>query len=118
MEAISQRITELRKSVGLTQNKVAKLLGLPQGSVNRYEHNQSNPTPETLLWYADYFDVSMDYIYGRTDDPHGASFDNHPKYDPEMVKFVDMCFDPKSNANKRLRKMLLDMLLEGSEQNE
>ena len=36
MEAISQRITELRKSVGLTQNKIAKLLGLPQGSINRY----------------------------------------------------------------------------------
>ncbi len=66
-----------------------------------------------LLWYADYFDVSLDYIYRRTDNSQGKLYGYKPKIeqtDPEMAKFEEMCFDPKSPMNDRLKKTLLDLL--------
>lgn len=67
---------------------------------------------------ADYYDVSLDYIYGRTDNPQGRYYENKPKIEkayPEMEKFVEMCFDPDSPMNERLKETLLQMLKEGQE---
>ena len=61
MKIIGERLKQLREEAGFSQNKLAKLIGIQQSSLNRYESGFSNPTPETLLWFADYFDVSMDY---------------------------------------------------------
>jgi len=115
LEIVSKRLKALRENAGISQNKLGKLVGLPQSSINRYEQGQSSPSAKTFRWYADYFDVSMDYIYGRTDDPHGAYYEYKPnfrKIDPEMAKFVEMCFDPGSRMNERLKETLLQMLAE------
>ena len=85
---------------------------------NRYELNQASPTFETLTRYADYFDVSMDYIFGRTDNPQGKLYEYKPKIqqnDPQMQKFVEMCFDPASPMNARLKETLLQMLGEAKQ---
>ena len=112
MEIIAKRLKALRESVGLSQNKLGKLLGLQQASINRYEHEQATPTPKVFLMYADYFDVSLDYIFGRTDNPHGAFYDDRPAVSPEMAKFIEMCFDPKTKANALLKDSLIRMLAE------
>lgn len=116
MKEVAERIRELRESVRLSQVKMGEIVGVKQSSLNRYELNQSSPTLETLLRYADYFDVSLDYIFGRTDNPQGKLYECKTKFeesDPEMEKFVEMCFDPKSPMNDRLKKTLLVMLREG-----
>ena len=118
MEVVSKRLKILREGVGLSQSKLGKLVGLPQSSINRYEQGQSTPSAKTFRWYADYFDVSLDYIFGRTDDPHGANYDCKPKINPEMEKFVEMCFEPGSQMNKRLKETLVAMLSEGREESE
>ena len=113
MNVIGERLRHLRESMKLSQIKIAGLIGTTQASINRYEGGPSTPPPKVLLWYADYFDVSMDYIYGRTNQPQGKLYEYQPKIeqtDPEMAKFVEMCFDPKSPMNDRLKKTLLDLL--------
>lgn len=122
MEIISKRLRELREGISLSQNKIAKKIGINQTSVFRYENDVADPSAKTLLWYADYFDVSLDYIFGRTDSPQGKLFEFKPKLIEEMVdkdknlkEFVDMCFDPKSSMNKRLKNALLQILSEKKE---
>ena len=118
MNIIGNRIKSLRESVGLSQSRIAGIIGTTQASINRYEQSQSNVPPEKLLWYADYFDVSLDYIFGRTDDPQGKLYDHHPKIEqdiPELERFVEMCFDPASPMNERLKETLLRMLKEMQE---
>ena len=113
MEIVSQRIRALRESVGLSQAKIAQLLDSKQPNINRFEHNQSEPPLALLCRYADFFDVSLDYILGRTDQPQGKLYEYKPKIeqtDPEMKKFVQMCFDPKSPMSERLKETLLQML--------
>ena len=66
MEQIGKRLRALREGVRLTQVQMAQILGVQQSRINRYETGQSTPAPEIFLKYADYFDVSMDYLYCRT----------------------------------------------------
>ena len=113
LKEVSERLRSLRESVKLSQVKMAEIVGVKQSSLNRYELNQASPTFETLTRYADYFDVSMDYIFGRTDNPQGKLYEYKPKIqqnDPQMQKFVEMCFDPTSPMNARLKEALLQML--------
>ena len=112
VQILGERLRILREEAGFSQNKLAKLIGIQQSSLNRYESGFSNPTLETLLWFADYFDVSMDYIYGRTDKPQGKTYKYKPRLDPDMAKFVEMCFEPGTRANKELKASILKMVSE------
>ena len=113
MKELGERLRILRESVKLSQVKMADLLGVKQSSINRYENGQATPTVELLRKYADYFDVSMDYIFARCDDPHGKLYEANPPVDannPELRKFVEMCFDPESPMNEKLKEAMLKML--------
>ena len=118
LKEVAEKLRSLRESVKLSQVKMAEIVGVKQSSLNRYELNQASPTFETLTRYADYFDVSMDYIFGRTDNPQGKLYEYKPKIqqnDPQMQKFVEMCFDPTSPMNARLKETLLQMLGEAKQ---
>jgi transcriptional regulator with XRE-family HTH domain len=115
---IGERLRGLREGVMLSQTKVARLVGATQSSINRYENNVANPTIKVLLWYADYFDVSLDYILGRTEKPEGKLYNYLPKIEnnDEMRMFIEMCFDPKSPMSTKLKDTLLQMMNGGSEE--
>ena len=66
MQVTAARLLELRKNIGFTQVKMAKTLGISQSSLNRYEHDNALIPDTVFLVYADYFDVSLDYIFGWT----------------------------------------------------
>ena len=86
---------------------------ITQSSINRYENGQATPTVELLRKYADYFDVSMDYIFARCDEPQGKLYQAKPPVgegNPELAQFVEMCFDPSSPMNDKLKKTLIQML--------
>ncbi|MCI5705333.1 MAG: helix-turn-helix domain-containing protein [Pseudoflavonifractor sp.] len=117
MQEIAQRLKSLRESVNLSQAKLAALMGATQASVNRYENGQSSPPLKILRWYADFFDVSMDYIFARTEQPEGKLYEHKPKVleaitqdNRELRRFVDMCFDPTSPVSEKLREVLTKAL--------
>jgi transcriptional regulator with XRE-family HTH domain len=115
MKILSQRLRGLREGIKIPQMKLAELIGTTQAAINRYENDKATPPPETILWYADYFDVSLDYIFGRTDKPQGTTYECQTKFvqsSVEMKQFVEMCFDPRSPMNDRLKQTLLEMLSE------
>lgn len=64
-----QRIRDLREDHDLTQKEVAGLLGIQQTVYSRYERGFQNIPLEHLLFLADYYQVSTDYILGRTNNP-------------------------------------------------
>ena len=119
MQKVAQRLKSLRESVGLSQAKLAALMGATQASVNRYENGQSSPPLKILRWYADFFDVSLDYIFARTEQPEGKLYEHKPKVveaitqdNKELRQFVDMCFDPTSPVSEKLRETLTKLLEE------
>ncbi len=62
------RLKELRKSKNISQLKLAMDLGINQNTVSRYETGEREADYKTLIALADYFNVSIDYLLGRTDD--------------------------------------------------
>ena len=119
MQEVAQRLKSLRESVGLSHAKLAALMGATQASVNRYENGQSSPPLKILRWYADFFDVSLDYIFARTEQPEGKLYEHKPKVveaitqdNKELRQFVDMCFDPTSPVSEKLRETLTKLLEE------
>ena len=64
----SDRLRELRADRSLTQKDVYTAIGVSPIVYQRYEYGRS-PSFEKLLALADYFDVSLDYLVGRSDDP-------------------------------------------------
>lgn len=67
MEIFAERIRELRLERGLTQEEVGEIIGVKRYSVYSYEKGRACPEMKGLVALADYFDVSMDYLAGRTD---------------------------------------------------
>ncbi len=63
------RLKSLRIKRGISQLKLAMDLNMNQNSISRYENEQRQADYETLIRFADYFDVSIDYLLERTDNP-------------------------------------------------
>ena len=65
-----QRLKDLREDRDMKQADVAKLLGIQQTVYSRYERGFQNVPIEHLLKLADFYNVSTDYILGRTNNPN------------------------------------------------
>ena len=63
------RLMELRKARGISQLKLAMDLSTNQNTISRYETGEREPGIVELIALADYFDVSVDYLLERTDNP-------------------------------------------------
>ena len=91
-ETIANRLKEIRIKNYLSQADVAKELNMTQAAIARYETGTNTPSVEVLTWYANRFNVSLDYLFGRSDNPKGSA-----NYD-----FAT----PGTDANKLLKEVV------------
>lgn len=66
MKIYSERIKQLRKERGLSQDQLAKILGVSRSTVGMYETGKREPDFESCEAIADFFNVDMDYLIGRS----------------------------------------------------
>lgn len=64
---IGERLKQLRKEHKLTQTDLGNKINVTKVSISGYENGNRSPDTETLTRLADYFDVSTDYLLGRSD---------------------------------------------------
>lgn len=62
-----KRMRELRKKRGLSQDRLANEMSINIKTLRRYEVGENNPRVAILIALADYFNVSIDYLVGRSD---------------------------------------------------
>ncbi|MCI5529361.1 MAG: helix-turn-helix domain-containing protein [Blautia sp.] len=62
-----QRIQDLRNDADLSQKQISEILHISQRSYSHYETGSRNIPIEMLIRLADYYDISLDYLVGRTD---------------------------------------------------
>ena len=67
MPKFSARLKELRKEKGVTQKEMAELFGYTEAHYQQIEYGHINIPALTLEFLADYFEVSTDYLLGRTE---------------------------------------------------
>lgn len=63
------KLRKIRKEKGISQLKLALDLNMSQNTISRYETGEREPGINELIKLADYFDVSVDYLLGRTENP-------------------------------------------------
>ena len=115
MNNIGQRMKELREANHLSQSEIAKICDSSQASVAKTENGKIAPSLKLLLNMAEYFDISMDYLCCRTDQPQGKLFECKPRLNvasEDMKQFIEMCFDPSSPFNGKLKETLFKMMEE------
>ncbi|WP_206832130.1 helix-turn-helix domain-containing protein [Alicyclobacillus fructus] len=69
MTIFSERLRMLRRQNGLTQLELATAVQLSERVIRYYESGEREPVVSQLIALADFFNVSLDYLVGRTDDP-------------------------------------------------
>lgn len=69
MISFGQHLRNIRQSHNYTQKHIAEAIKITERNYQRYETDNQRPSFDMLIALADYFDVSLDYLVGRSDDP-------------------------------------------------
>lgn len=94
---IGERLYDLRKDRGLSQDELGEILNINKHSISSYERGRSEPPDEIKIILAEFFHVSVDYLLGVTDIPNAYSKEFHmvklPKNFPaceeaELKKYI------------------------------
>ena len=69
MSSFPERLKSLRTSKKVTQKTMAEYLSMGEQAYQKYEYGKREPNHETTIRLADFFNVSLDYLMGRSDNP-------------------------------------------------
>ena len=83
-----KNLKKLRQESGVSQQRLADVILVSQQSVNKYENKDVEPDVSTLIKIAEYFDVSLDYLVGRTELREMADKDRMSDLSPDETKLV------------------------------
>ena len=96
----------IRNNRGISQQTLANTIGTTQQSINMYENHKIEPDINTLISLADYFDVTVDYLIGRTDENNQPLSDSNSilsKYS-KLNKSEKICIDTLIDTYINLKK--------------
>lgn len=110
-----KNLKQIREAHGLSQQKFADLFNLSQQSVYKYENNISEPSLQTLIEISDYFNTSVDYLIGHTDNPRPPETRFEESLTYEEKDLVQQ-YRRLSTYYKSLVRMLIDTHLKELQQ--
>jgi len=93
--SLGKTLASLRKEIKLTQQQLASALEITRGALSMYELDKREPDNNTLIKISDYFDVSTDYLLGKTEtknicaekpSPYTTSLEGLDKEDITLVE--------------------------------
>ena len=114
-QTVGARLKDLRESAKLSQVEMAEIFHVSQTAITQFERGKALPRLPFLIAIADYFDISLDYLCCRTDQPQGKQYECKAKGENlEMREFLEMCFDPRSPISAKLKESLMELWEEKS----
>lgn len=107
MIMFSKRLKYLRTNKGLSQQKIADYIGITRQGYGKYEDGTSEPDQKTLVKLASYFDVTTDYLLGKSHEPHLTEKEAFEafKNDPTLERWYKELPKSKEEDLQRLRKI-------------
>lgn len=110
------RLRFLRNEKGESLEKIAKFLNVTIQTISNYETEKRDMTPDTILKLSEYFEVSTDYLLGKSD------IRNPEKKDNDLLDLASMGFNadnytPPSSTQKEQIKGLLEVVLKDNKKN-
>lgn len=102
-----QRLRDLKEDADLTQKQVAQLIGVSINHYGKYERGETDIPFEKAIILAEYYNVSLDYIAGRTNYKQGI---NNPSLTEDELKVLET-YRKLTERNKGKHEILLQQLL-------
>jgi HTH-type transcriptional regulator, competence development regulator len=81
-----KRLRFLRKNRNMTQKDLADVFNLSESTIGMYERDEREPSFEFVRHLADFFNVTTDYLLGRTDLPHGYTTETKTEEENTLAK--------------------------------
>lgn len=78
VQMLPEKLKALRNEMGISQASLADTLGLSQQAIGKWETGNSEPDTDMLIKLASLFNVSVDYLLGRTEDRNPIKEDDMP----------------------------------------
>lgn len=103
-----QRLKDLKEDADLTQKQVADIIGVSVNHYGKYERGETDVPFEKAIVLAEYYDVSLDYLAGRTNHKYGKS---HSKLTEEQTHLIDT-YSLLSEKNKGKLELFAEQLIE------
>ena len=108
MADFSRVLRMLRTNTGLSQQALADKLGLSKSAVNMYERGEREPSFEVLEIIADFFNVDIDYLLGRTDKttllPESSYYFNEDARELAEFMFKNPEYKVLFDASRKIKK--------------
>lgn len=104
MASFGELLKELREDKKISQKELAKKIYVTVGTISNYENNQHYPDIEKLIMLADYFNVSTDYLLGRSISPYSP--DIFQKQIMPNVSFASIIDDFQKLSLKQKQALL------------
>lgn len=98
MIAFSESLKRFRKEHNLTQKQIADAIGIQKNAYQSYEYGKSLPSINVVARIADAYDVSVDYLLGRTDNPNLHVFGTEPEKSDDLIDKVILMSRTDHNA--------------------
>ncbi len=96
-----KRLKKLREEKGISQEELGKIIGQKKSNISKYENDKLQPSIETIDTIANYFGVTVDYLFGRSDDPKLPQIT-----DPAMLKEIEEAKKMMEEASDRLLRLM------------
>ncbi|MDQ6418704.1 helix-turn-helix transcriptional regulator [Paenibacillus sp. LHD-117] len=96
---IGNRMRELRKNKKLSQEELGEKLGVGKTTISQYESETRKPDSDMLLRISKFFEVSVDFLLGRTNDPQIKPKDDQPEHDYHFFDAHGVQFIARSKEN-------------------
>lgn len=85
-----KNLKNLRKELGISQMQIADKLHISQQTYSDYENCKTEPTSETLIQIADFFEVTVDELLGRETQKNLLAYDNHEITDKQTLDIMKL----------------------------
>lgn len=106
----TKRLKELRKEANLTQKQVAEHFNISQSAYAQWETGKLNPKKETIQMFADFFNVSTDYLLGKTDIKNSSDIDEDA-LEQSLKKSIGFNGKPATDEEiENMKNALIDYL--------
>lgn len=96
-----ERLKQLRNNKGLSQKELTDRLNLNRSTYARYETSSTQPDFQTLIKLAKFYNVSIDFLLGNSDDPNETKDDDLE----DFIKNVRVWYKDEPDAEEKLKMM-------------
>lgn len=112
------RIKLLREEKNIYQKDLAKLLNVSIPAINYYENEKRTMDTRTALTLAEYFDVSVDYLLGKSDMRKPEKANNEDPLGLAKIGFDMKDYTPPTETQKEQIKSLIEVILKDNKKDE